>query len=186
MPSSHPSLGLSAFFLSFFLLRASPVPSVVRGSFVVKFFLLGALDYYERVLFVELFLLDTGLARTATGTNTEKKEFWDRSHSRLARTSTTKGTADNGPLWAVEEADIFLRPLAPFPTLPWLKASAQAPHPRGAQCAPRPARTNPSAGVPRGTVARRRPPSPPSPPAPPAPPSSPPPPSPQQRLCPAA
>jgi len=50
-------------------------------------------------------------------------------YSRLARTSTTKGTADNGPLWAVEEADIFLRPRPPFPTLPWLKA----PHPRGAK-----------------------------------------------------
>ena len=33
---------------------------------------------------------------------------------------------------------------------------AQAPHPRGAQCAPRPAKTNPSAGVPRGTAARCR------------------------------
>ena len=32
------------------------------------------------------------------------------SHSRLARTSTTKGTADNGPLWAVEEAVILPRP----------------------------------------------------------------------------
>ena len=33
------------------------------------------------------------------------KEFYhaSRSHSRLARTSTTKGTADNGPLWAVED-----------------------------------------------------------------------------------
>ena len=41
--------------------------------------------------------------------------------SRLARTSTTKGTADNGPLWAVEEAVILLRPRPPFPTLPWLR-----------------------------------------------------------------
>mmetsp|Transcript_11671 Transcript_11671/g.38404 ORF Transcript_11671/g.38404 Transcript_11671/m.38404 type:complete len:277 (-) Transcript_11671:83-913(-) len=47
---------------------------------------------------------------------------------------------------------------------------AQAPHPRGAQCAPRPAKTNPSAGVPRGTAARCRRPSPPPLPAPPSPP----------------
>ena len=54
------------------------------------------------------------------------------SHSRLARTSTTKGTADNGPLWAVEEAVILLRPRPPFPTLPWLRLlilAARSAHP---------------------------------------------------------
>ena len=38
------------------------------------------------------------MSRKKNSTNTSP------SHSRLARTSTTKGTADNGPLWAVEEA----------------------------------------------------------------------------------
>ena len=57
---------------------------------------------------------------------------------------------------------------------------AQAPHPRGAQCASRPAKTNPSAGVPPGTAARCRRPSPPPPPAraPPSPPPARPPPPP--------
>ena len=78
------------------------------------------------------------------------KEFKERilrispSHSRLARTSTTKGTAEN--------------PFGPSkrPSYSSGLALAQAPHPRGAQCAPRPAKTSPSAGVPPGTAARGR------------------------------
>ena len=47
------------------------------------------------------------------------KEFYytSPSHSRLARTGTTNGTAGDGPLRVVKEAGVLLRPLLPLPVM---------------------------------------------------------------------
>ena len=75
-------------------------------------------EQLARVLTVSKHLSDAALS-DALDVN---EEFYHTSpsHSRLARTGTTNGTAGDGPLRVVKEAGVLLRPLLPLPILPGL------------------------------------------------------------------